>query len=67
MAVVGDGAGVVPRIRLLLEGGVVLFVDDDQSEVVDGREDRGASADDDASLPGSDPLPLVTSLRLGER
>ncbi|MEP7223413.1 MAG: hypothetical protein ABI783_00455 [Actinomycetota bacterium] len=45
----------------------MLFVDDDQPKVVDGCEDRGARADDDASLPGNDPLPLVTSLRLGER
>ena len=35
-----ESARVVSRIRFLLERGVVLLVDDDQPEVVDGREDR---------------------------
>src|SRR5205085_379899 len=34
-AAAGDGAGVVSRVALLLVGGVVLLVDDDQAEVAD--------------------------------
>ena len=42
----GDVARVIPRRLLLLVGAVVLLVDDDQAEAGDGREDRGAHADD---------------------
>ena len=46
----GDAAGVVARVALVLVGGVVLLVDDDQPESVDRREDRRARADADARL-----------------
>ena len=48
----GHGSRVVPRVRLLLERRVVLLVDDDEPEPVDGREDRRARADDDARSAG---------------
>ena len=62
-----EGARVVSRIRFLFERGVVLLVDDDQPEVVDRREDRGAGADDDAGFAARYSLALVTPLGLGER
>ncbi len=40
----GDRAGVVARVALVLVGGVVLLVDDEQAEVADGREHRRARA-----------------------
>ena len=62
-----DRACVVARIRLLLERRVVLFVDDDEPELANGREDRGARADHDAGLAARDPLALVPALRVTER
>ncbi len=59
-----DRARVVARIRVLLVGRVVLLVDADEPEPLDRREDRRARADDDAGLPGRDPLALVAALRL---
>ena len=62
----GDRTRVVARIRLLLERGVVLFVDDDEPEVANRREDRRARAYDHARLAARDPLALVSTLRLAE-
>ena len=59
-----DRARVVARIGLLLVRGVVLLVDADQPEAVDGREDRRAGADDDACVACRDPQPLVAPLGL---
>ena len=61
-AVAGDGAGVVGRVALLLVGGVVLLVDDDQAEVADRGEDGRARADADARLAAAQPPPLVVAL-----
>ena len=77
-AVHGDGAlerrplrrnrpRVVPRIRLLLERGVVLLVDDDEPEAVDRREDRGTRPDHDRRAAGRDALALVAPLGVGQR
>jgi hypothetical protein len=44
----GGVAGVVARELVLLVGGVVLFVDDDEAEAVERSEDGGAWSDDDA-------------------
>ena len=63
----GDGSCVVARVGLLLVGGVVLLVDADHAEARDGREDRGARADDDAGVAEGDPLALVAPLGLAER
>ena len=46
----GDGARVVARVALVLVGGVVLLVDDDQAEVGDRREHGRARADRDPRL-----------------
>ena len=46
-----DRARVVARVRLLLVGGVVLLVDDDQADPAHRREHRRAGADHDPGLP----------------
>src|SRR6185503_9014146 len=61
-----DGARVVAWIGVLLVGGVVLLVDDDQPETGHRREDRRARADDDAGLAARDPLALVAALGVGQ-
>ena len=61
-----DRASVVARVRLLLERRVVLLVHDDEPEAVNGREDRGAGADDDGRGPRRDALPLVAPLGVAE-
>src|SRR6201999_2838679 len=64
--VAGDGAGVVGRVALLLVGGVVLLVDDDQAEVADRGEDRRTRADADLRLAAAQALPLVEAFAVGE-
>ncbi len=61
-----DRAGVVAGIRVLLVGGVVLLVDDDQAEAAHGSEHRRAGTDDDARLAARDSLALVSPLGLAE-
>ena len=53
-----DVASVVPRALVLLVGPVVLLVDDDEPQVRNRREHRGAGADDDprVALPHAPPL-----------
>ena len=60
----GDVAGVVARVALLLVGGVVLLVDDDQPEALDRGEDRRARADGDPRLARAQAPPLVVALAL---
>ena len=52
--------------ELLLERRVVLLVDDDETEPIDGREHGRPRADDDARRTRRDPLALVTTLGIGE-
>ena len=59
--------GVVAGVRLLLVGGVVLLVHDDEPEVGHRGEDGRAGADDDPRLPRPDALALVAPLGLGQR
>src|SRR5207342_179679 len=61
-----DGACIVGRVPLLLVGGVVLLVDDDQAEVANRGEDGGAGPDTDARLAAAQPPPLVVALAGGE-
>ena len=61
-----DRTSVVSRVRLLLERRVVLLVHDDEPQAVNGREDRGAGADDDGRGPRCDALPLVAPLGVAE-
>ena len=55
-------AGVVARVALVLVGGVVLLVDDDQPEVVDRREHGRARPDADPRLAAAQAQPLVVAL-----
>ena len=45
----------------------MLLVEDDQAEVVDGREDGAARADGDPGLVRPEAAPLVVALALGQR
>ena len=56
------GSGVVPRVGVLLVGGIVLLVDADDAEPGHGGEDRRAGPDDHRRVPGGDALALVTAL-----
>ena len=63
----GDRPRVVARVGLLLEGRVVLLVDDDQPDAAHRREHGRARADDDARLAARDPVALVAPLGVAER
>ncbi len=45
----------------------MFFVDDDQREIGNRREDRGTSADDHARVAALDAMPLLGALFVGER
>ena len=45
---------------------LVLFIDDDQAEVLDWRENSGTRADDDAGAVLADFLPFVVAFPCGE-
>ena len=60
----GDVAGVIARRFFLLVGGVVLFVDDQQGEIVHGGENGGARADHDAGIAALDAVPLLGTLAI---
>ena len=55
-------SAVIARCGVLLEAGLVLFIDDDQAEVINGSKDGGAGADDDVGVVCADVLPLDVSL-----
>ena len=55
-------AGVVVHAVLLLVGGVVLFIDDDQSEIGIRQEQSRARADDDGHLAFGDSPPGARAL-----
>ncbi len=57
-----DIAGVVARHFFLLVTLVVLFVDEDQAEVRQGREDSRTGADNDGRFTASDAAPLLAAL-----
>ena len=50
-------AGVIAHAVLLLVGGVVLLIDDDQAEIGIGQEQRRARADHDRDVAGRDRRP----------
>ena len=61
-----DVAPVVARRLILLVSRLVLLIDDDEPEVLHGRENRRARADDDFGLAGRDCQPAVEPLALAE-
>lgn len=48
----GEAQGGVTGCVFLIIGGFVGFVDNDEAEVVNGREEGGAGTDDDERLRG---------------
>src|SRR5262245_59100594 len=62
----GNAARVVARVGVLLVGGILLLVDADEPQPRQRREDRRACPDHYLRLAGSDSLPLVAPLRLGQ-
>ena len=50
-------AGVVAHAVLLLVGGIVLFIDDNEAEIGVRQEQRRARADDDGNFAVGDRLP----------
>ena len=63
----GDPAGVVARVTLVLVGALVLLVDDDQAKVAHRREHGRAGPDTDARLAAAQALPFVVALAHAER
>jgi hypothetical protein len=59
-------ASVVAWDLFLLVGTVVLFVDDDESNPLQGREHRGSRADHDVHVAAADAVPLIVALAVGE-
>ena len=53
---------MVARGFFLLVGMLVLLVHDDQSQLIDRREDGRTRADDDARATLSDLVPLIMAL-----
>ena len=60
-----DVARVIPRRFLLFIGGLVFFIDDDEAEIFERREDRAARADDDARAAGMNLVPFIVPLAFG--
>ena len=58
----GDVAAVIPRCLLLLVRAIVLFIDDDQANLRQRREDGRTRADDDIDLSAVNPVPLIVAL-----
>ena len=58
---------MIARRFLLLVGRIVLFVDDDECEIVDRREHRRARAHDHARFAALDAMPLLGAFAIGER
>ena len=56
-------ARMVARCALGFVGILLLLVDNEQAEVLHGRKDGAARADDDARKAGADALPLIITLR----
>ncbi len=62
----GQVAGVIAEAVLLLQGGVMGFIDDDQAGPCQGREHRRAGADQDARVAFPGGHPGVQALAVGE-
>jgi hypothetical protein len=61
-----NGYSMVAGRGILLVGGLVLFVDDDDAKVLHGGEDGGTGADNDVGLAAAETLPFVVALAGGE-
>ena len=61
-----DIARVIARRFLLFVGSLVLFIDDDQSEILERREDGAARADHDPRAAGLNLVPFIVPLAFGQ-
>ncbi len=61
-----DVATVISRRFLLLKGGIVLFVHDDEAEVRERCEYRRPGAHDNRHFAAPDAVPLIVSFAFGE-
>ena len=61
-AIHGGVASVIARDFFLLVARFLLFVDDDQAEIFERRENRGARADDDAGVAVAHAPPFAGAL-----
>src|SRR5262249_7036660 len=59
-------ARMVARGCFLFEGGLVLFIDDDQSQPPSRGEDRGTNSDYHLNLARGDALPVLVPLGVGQ-
>ena len=57
---------MVAGAALLFEARIVCLVDDDDSQIGEGREDRRARSNDDVDFVSLDPAPLVEALASGQ-
>ena len=62
----GDIARVIARRFLLLVGGLVFFIDHDQAEIFERREDGAARADHDPRAAGMNLVPFIVPLAFGQ-
>ena len=62
----GDIASVITRRFLLFVGGLVFFIDHDEAEIFERRENRAAGADDDAGAAGMELVPFVVPFAFGK-
>ena len=57
---------MITRTLVLLEGGIVFFVNDDESKIRCGRENGAASPDNDLHFAVSNALPMPMSLGIAQ-
>ena len=62
----GDIPAVIARTLFLLVRGIVLLIDDDEADSIEGREDGRPRANDDVHVTLTNPLPLIMALTRGE-
>src|SRR5262245_6787284 len=63
----GDVAAVVARRFFLLVAGLLLFVDDNEAKIFDGRKNGGTRADNDARFAVAHAPPFAGACDIAER
>ena len=61
-----DVARMIPWRFLLFVSGFVFFIDDDESEIFQRREDRAARADHDPRAAGMNFVPFIVAFAFGQ-
>ena len=57
---------MITRRFLLFVSGLVFFIDHDEAEIFQRRENRAARADDDARAAGMNLVPFIVPLAFGQ-